>query len=82
MQYIILIIFLIIVLIALKIICKINIAKLKKIAKNKLLEEKTNKFPNNIEICEKILKKLENESVKIEENPNASNCLYLVLNNI
>lgn len=81
MEYAILIIFLLIALIALKIICKVNIKKIESIGKNDLLDEKINKFPSNIEICKKILKKIGNESVEIEENKDASNCLYIVATN-
>ena len=81
MQYIVLIIFLLIMLIALKLICKVNIKKIEDIGKNDLLDEKINRFPSNIEICKKILKKIGNESVEIEEDIDASNCLYIVATN-
>lgn len=81
MEYLILIIFLLLTLIALKIICRINIKKIELIGKNDLLDEKINKFPSNMEICKKILKKIGNESVEIEEDIDASNCLYIVVTN-
>jgi len=81
MEYLLLIIFLLINLIALKIVCRINIKKIEAIGKNDLLDEKINKFPSNIEICKKILKKIGNESVEVEEDIDASNCLYLVASN-
>lgn len=81
MEYLILIIFLSFMLIALKIVCKINIKKIEAIGKNDLLDEKINRFPSNIEICKKILKKVGNESVEIEEDIDASNCLYIVATN-
>ena len=81
MQYLILIIFLLVMLIALKIICKVNIKEIESIGKNDLLDEKISKLPSNIEICKKILKKIGNESVEIEEDKDASNCLYIVATN-
>ena len=81
MEYIILIIFLSLMLISLKIVCKINIKKIEEIGNNDLLDEKLNKFPSNMEICKKILKKIGNESVDVEEDIDASNCLYIVLTN-
>jgi len=44
---------------------------------NKLAE----KYPNNIEICKQILKKLKNENVKIEEDKNVETTLYIALTN-
>ena len=72
---------LIAILILIKVVFKINVKKIKNLGENKNLDDKVNKYPTNIEICKKILKKLGNESVKIEENKDASNCLYLVATN-
>ena len=57
-----------------------NIKKLKEIGFNKKLNEITNKLPENKQICETILKKLNNESVDIKESDNESS-FYLVLTN-
>ena len=81
MEYLVLILFLLLMLIALKIICKVNIKKIEAIGKNDLLDEKINKFPSNVEMCKKILKKIGNESVEVEEDIDASNCLYIVATN-
>lgn len=81
MEYIILILVLILIAILLKVICKINIKQIMKLGENKELDEKINQYPSNIEVCKKILNKIGNESVKIEENKDASNCLYIVVSN-
>ena len=81
MEYLILIIFLVLILIALKIICKVNIKKIETLGKNDVLDEKINKFPSNVEICKRILKKIGNESIEVEEDIDASNCLYIVATN-
>ena len=61
----------------------INIKKLKQLAEYE--ETKFNKivdnYPSNMEICKKILSKLKNESVTIEENKESKTCLYIALTN-
>ena len=81
MEYIILIIFLILMLIILKIVCKIDMKKITALGNNKTLNEKTNKYPSNIDICRKILKKLNNEKVVVQEDKEAKSCLYIVTTN-
>ena len=81
MEYIILILVLILIATLLKVIGKINIKQIMKLGENKELDEKINQYPSNIEVCKKILNKIGNESVKIEENKDASNCLYIVVSN-
>ena len=81
MEYIILIIFLILMLVILKIVCKINIKQIEIIGKNNALDEKVRNYPSNIDICRKILKKLNNENVTIEEDKQAKSCLYIVTTN-
>ncbi len=60
---------------------KINIKNLKNNALNKELNDIAQKYPSNIEICKKLLKKLKNEDVKIEEDLNSDSTLYLVIQN-
>lgn len=67
-------------LIILKIIYKINLKEVKDIGENnKELDEEVNKYPPNVEICKTILKKLNNEKVKIQEDAEADNCLYIAV---
>lgn len=81
MEYIVIISILIATLIALYFILEINIKKVKEIADNKRLNELTNKFPENLDICKSILKDLNNENVKIEEEKESKTSLYLVMQN-
>lgn len=82
MEFIIITLIILILLILLKIIYKINIKRLKQIGeKNQELDKIVEKYPSNIEICKKILKKLNNESVKIEEDNQSDTCLYIVTSN-
>ena len=60
---------------------KINVKKLKKIALDKQLNEITKKYPQNIEICKSILKKLGNETIQIEENTDSDATLYIAIQN-
>lgn len=81
MEYIVIISILIAILIALYFILEINIKKVKEIADNKRLNELANKFPENLDICKSILKDLNNENVKIEEEKESKTSLYLVMQN-
>ena len=57
----------------------INIKKLNKIAIDKELNKISEKYPDNIEICKEILKKMENEKTQIEENIESDSTLYIAL---
>ena len=81
MEFIVLLIINIITYIILKFIFDDNLKKLKQISESKELDELTKKYPENIEICKWYLKKLNNESVKIEEDKNSNTTLYLVTSN-
>jgi len=74
-------IILICILIILKLIFKINFKQLKKFEKNENLDKIANKFPENIEICKTILKKLKNEKVIIEEDKESNTSLYIAVSN-
>lgn len=63
------------------ILMKINKKELKKIALNEELNKIAEKYPNNKEICESILKKLDNENVKIEEDLKSDSTLYIAIQN-
>ena len=82
MDFIIIIVTLLLLLVIIKIIYKINIKELKQIGEdNKELDEMVKKYPSNVEICKTILKKLNNETVKIEENKEAESSLYIAVTN-
>lgn len=81
MEYIILSLFCILVLVLLWFILGINIKKVKQIGENKELDELTNTFPENIEICKSILNKLGNTNVNIKEDNESKTNLYVVVGN-
>ena len=58
-----------------------DIKKIKELGYNKDLNNIANKFPENKEICEKIVEKLNNKTVKIEENSESKASLYIVATN-
>ena len=59
----------------------IKVKEIKKAGKNETLDKLVNKFPENKEICEAILKKLKNTKVKIKENEDKNNktSLYIAV---
>ena len=61
------------------ILMPINIKKMNKIATDKELNEISEKYPDNTEICKEILLKLENTKTKIEENKDSESTLYVAL---
>ena len=82
MEYVVIVIVLIFILAILAIVCGFNNSTLKEIKsmENEVdLNELTNKLPSNIEVCKKILKKLNNEKVKVEENKESNTSLYIAL---
>lgn len=81
MEFIVLLIIVIIIYFILRYVFDVNIKKIKEIAEDKELDELTQKYPDNIEICKYYLKKLNNENVKIEEDKNSNTTLYLVMSN-
>ena len=84
MEYVTIIIISLITLILIKIGLNIHIKdvkKIKEIGYDKELNKIADKFPNNKEICEEILKKLNNNHVKIEESDETKTSLYIVASN-
>lgn len=84
MEYIITIVIMLISIVILKIGLNIHIKDIKRIKElgyNKELNKIANKFPENKLICEKILKKLNNEKVEIEEENNTKTSLYIAVSN-
>ena len=84
MEYIFIICICVFTMIILKFVWSIkikDIKKLKKLGYDKGLNEITNKLPENKEICESILKMINNENVKIEESESNQASLYMVLSN-
>lgn len=81
MEYIVIILISIIFLLILAFIIGINFKKVKEIAENKELDEITKKFPSNLEICNKILEKLNNTQVNVKEDEDSKTSLYIVVGN-
>lgn len=83
MEYIIIIFVLLSILLILANIYDFNLRKLRDLAL--LEEEKFNKlidkYPNNIDVCKYVLKKIHNNNVKIEEDKNKKTCLYIAITN-
>ena len=67
----------------LKIFLNVNLKKMKKFeAKaSEELENLSNKFPKDEQICNEILEKLDNNDVKVKIEPEYNSCLYTVFNN-
>ena len=84
MEFIIIAIIVAIFLLITKKIFEINYKNIKKIVENdtsKKLDKLTKQYPENKEICKWYLKRLNNESVTIEENKGKENCLYIAIAN-
>lgn len=81
MEYTIIILILLIILLILVKIYDFNTRKLKEYVESeeKKLNELTNQFPSNIDICKYVLNKLNNNKVKIEENKDTQTCLYIAV---
>lgn len=81
MEFIIIFFVLIILLALLRFLLGTNTKKLKELATNEELEEIAKKYPDNITICKKYLKILNNEKVKVEENKDSESSLYIAVTN-
>ena len=81
MELIIILAILIFILVLLAIVFKVNIKKIKQIGENKELDNLTEKYPENIEICKTILEMLNNKNVTIEENKDSDTSLYIAISN-
>ena len=81
MEFIILLIIVIVMYLILRFIFDFNMKKIKEFGEDKELDELTQRYPENMEICKWYLKKLKNENVKIEEDKNSNSTLYLVMSN-
>ncbi len=81
MEVLIILLICILSLLMLGIIFKINIKNVKQIGENKELDELTEKYPSDIDICKSILEMLNNKTVKIEENKDSNTSLYIAISN-
>ena len=82
MEFIIIAIIAIVFIIVLGYLFDYNMKKIKHIVDDdKDLDELAKKYPSNIELCKKNLKKLNNENVKIEEDKDSESSLYIAISN-
>ena len=81
MEYGIVIICLTCVIIILRILFGSSKKQIEAIAENKKLDELVSKYPDNIDMCKEYLKILNNETVAIEEDKQATNSLYIAISN-
>lgn len=84
MEYMIVIVITIVFLVILKFAWNIkikNIKKIKEIGFSKELNEITNKLPSNKQICQTILKKLNNNNVTIKEEEGNTASFYIAISN-
>ena len=81
MEFIIILTIFTIIYILLKFIFSVKIKKIKEYENDKDLDKIVSKYPENVEICKEILKKVNNTEVKIEEDKEANTTLYLVMSN-
>ena len=58
-----------------------NKKKILELVKNQKLDDIAKKYPSNVDICKKYLRKLNNENVKIEENEDTEPSLYIAITN-
>ena len=81
MEFGIVIVCLICVTIILRILFGCSKKQIKAIAESKTLDEIASKYPDNIDMCKEYLKMLNNETVTIEEDKQATNSLYIAISN-
>ncbi len=83
MDLIIIVCVLILALLILAIIYEISLRKIKEFVdkEEEKFQKKVDKYPSNIEICKEMLKKLKNDTVKIEEDKNAKTSMYIAVTN-
>ena len=81
MEFIIITIISVILVVILKFIFDYNMKVLKTIGDDQELDKLASKYPSNIDIFKTYLKKLNNETVEIEENKDSEASLYIAITN-
>ncbi|MCI8636359.1 MAG: hypothetical protein HFJ36_00555 [Clostridia bacterium] len=81
MDFVIIVVVILIAIIVLKYVFSCKLKKLKKLGEDEELDNLASSYPSNVEMCKEYLKKLKNETVKIEENQGAEASLYIAISN-
>lgn len=81
MEYIIIGIVILILIVILEYMVGYNKKRIEHLGENKELDELAKSYPSNVEMCKDYLKKLNNETVTIEENKGAEASLYIAITN-
>lgn len=81
MEYAIIILCLMFAMLGLGMVLNMNTKKIKEMGKNQKLNQLVDTFPENIDICKAMLKKLNNSKVTIEENKDSKTNLYIAISN-
>lgn len=81
MDFLVVIIVLVLMIVITKWVFDINFKEMKKMGTNERLDNLTQKYPDNKDICKWCLKKINNEDVTIEENMGRESCLYIAVTN-
>ena len=81
MNFLVIVVICVIFTIILKYIFSYDIKKIKSLQKNEELDEISKKYPDNIALCKKYLKMLNNENVEIEENKDSESSFYIAVSN-
>lgn len=81
MDFIIVGIVALIAIVVLKFVFDYKVKVLKHIGEDEELDNLSKMYPSNLELCQDYLKKLGNETVKIEENKGAEASLYIAVTN-
>lgn len=79
MEYAIIILVSFVLLLILFLVLQINIKKVKQLGEDKEINELTKEYPENIEICRQMLKKLGNTTVEVKEDKESKTSLYMVI---
>lgn len=81
MDFVIIVVVILIAIIVLKYVFSCKLKKLKKLGEDEELDNLASSYPSNVEMCKEYLKKLKNETVKIEKNQGAEASLYIAISN-
>ena len=79
MDYLVIAILALIIGLILRYFFDVSIKQIKELAQKPDLDKIVEKYPNNQQVAQEILKMLNNEKVKIEENENAESSLYVAV---